>query len=331
MTRLVAPLAAVLLLGAVALRAKDCSKDTYGTTPLIDLLDGTYLGHEGGLYPGATNERPAAHEAAGRALARDEVVPRDVDGEPDPDGLIGLVSIGLSNTTQEWQVFLGLLEEATDLHPNLRVVDGAKGGVGLEEAVDPADPAGYWPFVDTRLAQGGLDHDQVQAVWLKTAYGNPPPLLFPDWQQAQMTDLGRFVRLLKQRFPQLRLCYVSSRIYGHYSLNPNREEPTAYESGFGFKWLIEAQLGGLPGLNFDPDAGPVRAPWLSWGPYLWADGVNPRSDGLVWLCDDMADDGHHPGPSGRLKVAERLLEFFRTDPTTRPWFLAPRRIERRRL
>lgn len=52
--------------------------------PLVDLgLGQTYNGQEGGLYPGGSNARPAAHDAAGRKIARG-IVPLDVEGNPDP-------------------------------------------------------------------------------------------------------------------------------------------------------------------------------------------------------------------------------------------------------
>ncbi len=66
------------------------------------------------------------------------------------------------------------------------------------------------------------------------------------------------------------------------------------------------------------------APWLAWGPYLWADGANPRDDGLVWLPADFQDDGTHPSPSGEEKVGRLLLEFFRSSPFAQCWFLAGR-------
>ncbi len=87
------------------------------------------------------------------------------------------------------------------------------------------------------------------------------------------------------------------------------------------KWLIQEQREGRSELNFDPSRGPVLAPWLAWGPYPWADGLLPRSDGLTWECREFQDDGTHPARRGREKVAGMLLDFFRSDPTTAPWFL----------
>jgi hypothetical protein len=49
------------------------------------------------------------------------------------------------------------------------------------------------------------------------------------------------------------------------------------------RWLIQDQIEGDAALNYDASRGPVKAPLLMWGHYLWADGTTPRqSDGLVW-------------------------------------------------
>jgi hypothetical protein len=110
-----------------------------GRVPLIDLLDRTYLGFSGGLYPGCTNVPPAAHDAAGRARAN-AVQPLDADGNPSATGKIVLMSIGMSNTTQEWCSFKSLapcdawtfmgqaaLDPAVN-HTTLAIVNGARGG-----------------------------------------------------------------------------------------------------------------------------------------------------------------------------------------------------------
>jgi hypothetical protein len=50
-----------------------------------------------------------------------------------------------------------------------------------------------------------------------------------------------------------------------------------------------------------------------------------RDDGLVWACEDVGQDGTHPSRTGVQKVAQLLLQFFKTDPTARPWFRTARR------
>ncbi|MPZ13231.1 MAG: hypothetical protein GEU73_02180 [Chloroflexi bacterium] len=85
---------------------------------------------------------------------------------------------------------------------------------------------------------------------------------------------------------------------------------------------MQEQIDGSPDLNYDPKRGPVGAPWLAWGPYLWADGLTVRSDGLTWQCEDFRNDGTHPSDSAQRKVAELLLNFLVTDPMAREWFVA---------
>jgi lysophospholipase L1-like esterase len=50
-------------------------------------------------------------------------------------------------------------------------------------------------------------------------------------------------------------------------------------------------------------------------------GTPGRSDGLEWACTDFNTDGVHPSASGRGKVANALLAFYRSDTTATPWFL----------
>ena len=292
---------------------------TTGLVPLIDLGAGTYQGYEGGLYPGGSNLPPEAHRLLALAAAG-RIVPRDAAGNPDPNGLIVLIAVGMSNTTHEFAVF----ERNEDANPgrNARVVlmDTALGGQTAAIIADPA--ASYWTVMQQRLAAMGLSAAQVQVAWVKEADAQPPDD-FPGHAQRLRDELERVANNLHDKFPNLALAYLSSRIYGGYaapgSLNP---EPQAYESGFSVRWLIADQIAGDPGLNDGRLAGPVRSPTLLWGPYLWADGTNPRSDGLTWLIGDLEGDHTHPAPSGEAKVAAMLSGFFAGEETAASWWPA---------
>lgn len=292
--------------------------------PLTDLGPGEYVryqggptGYHGGLYPGGSNERPTAHEAAGVALAQ-QIAPLDAAGSPDPDGAVVMISVGMSNAAMEFIAFEDLVGVDPDVHPRLRLVSGAQAGAIATDWTDPAAPT--WDVVDQRLSHRGLHPNQVQVAWVKNVRTGGG--VFPDKAELLQADLADIVRALKIRYPNVRLAYLSSRTRGYTYWDGLSPEPAAFESGFAVKWLVAQQIAGDPALNYDPDAGPVVAPFLSWGPYLWIDGLNPRADGLVWPQEDLVRDCTHPSDSGVAKVANQLLDFFKTDTTSRPWFLA---------
>lgn len=323
----------LLLLGAMLaaapvrrIIASDCSVTSLGFVPLTDLGADFYQGMQGGLYPGGSNSRPFLHEEAGLRLS-DAIRPLHRKGWPTDKlkkGRIVLLSIGMSNTSAEFTTFKQIADADPDKNPRLIIVNGAQGGMPANHITDPDNPKmeRFWQTVDARLADAGVTRKQVQVAWIKQA-DSRPTAPFPNHALSLQLELEVITQTMKERFPNLQLAYFSSRIYAGYASTNLNPEPYAYESGFAVKWLIEKQISGSPDLNFDPEAGPVTAPWLAWGPYLWADGMNPRSDGLTWACTELNNDGTHPSALARDKVAHMLLEFFKTDTTAQKWFLAP--------
>jgi len=306
---------------------------------LTDMGGTNYLGLSGGLYP-AGNAIPAAHAAAGRLKAA-AIEPLDREGRPRSGGAYVLLSIGMSNTTQEfcsggsappcapWS-FTGQAASDPEVDQSrLAIVNGAAGGK-TSVFWDAPDDEDYDRVRDTRLAAQGLAEKQVQIAWLKLA--NPRPTVSLPAAQADaytmLAQMGDVVRALKVRYPNLQQVFVSSRIYGGYASTDLNPEPYAYESGWAVKWLIEAQIRQMATAGRPPDAraGDLNyetvAPWIAWGPYLWADGLNARSDGLVWERGDFVSDGTHPSTAGQTKVGAMLLAFFKQSPHTRCWFLA---------
>ena len=73
--------------------------------PLTEMTaDDKYKGEDGGLYGGGKNEPPAAQRAAAEKETA-KIVPLDAAGKPAKDGRIVLVSISMSNATQEFSMF----------------------------------------------------------------------------------------------------------------------------------------------------------------------------------------------------------------------------------
>ncbi|HEY8180887.1 MAG TPA: hypothetical protein VII32_01515 [Thermoanaerobaculia bacterium] len=315
--------------------------------PLTDLGTGTYLGQfQGGLYENGANVPPSDHAGAGLAQAA-LITPLDRNGTRSPSGKIVMISIGMSNATQEfcaggnpapcssWSFVGQAARDPAVNHSTLMLINGARGGQVAETWDAPTD-ANYDLVRDTDLVPAGVTEAQVQVAWLKEA--NPGPTVSLPAQNADayrlVTQLGNVVRAMKVRYPNLHIVYLASRIYAGYATSTLNPEPYAYETGFAVKLLVQAQIEQMRSGRVDARGGDLNynsvAPWIAWGPYFWADGMNPRADGLTWARADLSSaDGTHPSESGQQKVGALLLAFLKQDPTSRPWFLAAA-VERRR-
>jgi hypothetical protein len=315
-------LALALAAAQVFLAASVCgAAESIGLKPLTEMTaEDKYKGEDGGLYGGGKNEPPEVLAAAARKeLAK--IAPLDAEGRPAKDGKVVLVSISMSNATQEFSRFKQVADKDERKSPLLTIVDCAQGGQAMAEWTAP--DARTWTEADRRLAQAGVTGKQVQVAWIKLANKGPKGDLAEHGKKLK-EDTLKVLGNARARFPNLRLAFLGSRIYGGWSGGALNPEPYAYEGAFAVRWLILDQLAGKPELNWDAERGAVKVPLLLWGPYLWADGVKPRkADNLVWDRKDLGPDGTHPSDSGRQKVAEMLLAFFKTDANAKGWFVKP--------
>jgi hypothetical protein len=220
------------------------------------------------------------------------------------------------------------------------------------------------------LSRNGYSEKQVQAIFLKSSTAFPqcdlklqhcvqssPPSI-PDAYVSEQY-LGNILRYLKccklgpygqpgnlPRYPNLKQVFVTGRIYGGYAKNPVvngveltvgcvHPEPFAYEESFGVQRLIVAQINRTPDAYTGNVRYPEDAPWVDWGPYLWASGPNiSSSTGLFWCggqaiapCLGSYDFRHgdpidpqywgdftHPSADGAKKVADQLVTFIGKTP-----------------
>jgi hypothetical protein len=314
----------------------------------------TYKGFEGGLYENESNVVPTDHGATGNSFAA-KIKPIN--------GKIVILSLGMSNAADEFGMFIRNYAQNPQINSAVAIVNGAFPSVGPcalsvpsglpHDACGGSAPNPFDHVLTYALKPARLTEDQVQVIWLKEADAMSqqlpwPPSLPTNTRCTNPKDtyscadayiyemlIGSMVRAAKVRYRNLQMVFISSRIYGGYNQISKNHEPYAYEYAFSVKWAIQAQINQAD-RHGSPDgiAGNLSysvAPWLAWGPYLWADGDIPRLDGLVW-CNgqsgrpcygevDFQSDGLHPNTNGQAKVASMLMNFFLTSPYT-SWFKA---------
>lgn len=281
-------------------------------TPLTDMTaEDKYEGEEGGLYGKGSNEPPEAlKKTVSKALA--QIKPLDAEGKPSDSGTIALVSISMSNATQEFSFFKGIADSDPRKSSKLTIVDCAQGGQTMAAWAQPEGRP--WPEAMNRLQRAEVSPQQVQVAWVKLANAGPSGSKTEHLATLE-ADTLKVLHLLKERFPNLRIAYLGSRIYAGYAASGLNPEPYAYEGAFAVRHLIQQQMSGEETLAL------TKSPLLLWGPYLWADGEKGRKfDDLKYSKEDFGPDGTHPSNSGREKVARQLLEFFATSPLAKGWF-----------
>jgi hypothetical protein len=301
--------------------ASDCTNTSVGLTPISDLGADFYLADQGGLYADGVNSRPEAHELAG--LDQSALIqPLDQNGFPDPNGRIVFTSIGGSTTEMNFKYFKTVADAAPDKNPAVLIFNGARASARAEKWAEVRHKV--WDELDVKLSKVGVTPAQVQVAWVK-ASDQDTEAEFEEDVQILQERLRRIAQNLKFHLPNIKVAYFSSRMYGGYAdrISPGSPEPHAYGTGFAVKRVIAEQIGGSPDLTYDSTSGPGLAPWIAWGPYIWADGIQPRSDGLFYVCKDFKSDGEHPGKGARVKVTDLLLDFLRTDSTAQSWFVRP--------
>jgi hypothetical protein len=371
--RLVFPMFVLCILSAFS--ARPASAQWFSATPIMDMpqADGTCLTYDsfpGGLYENCSNTVPSDHDADGQVIVT-QIQPLDLNGNPSPTGKVVFTSIGMSNAQDEFSGFLtNVGKNKLVNHTTLAVSNGAASNQNAcfwYPAYGPpgclASAKNNYDRIAGMMTTRGISPNQVQIAWLKEANGRVHPyergciplgtkcvpLCDPtvtgcvnsvdntDAINLEM-ELGNVLRAAKVRWPNLKMVFVTSRMYAGYALaTAGSPEPYAYETGFAVQFLVQAQINQMRTGIIDPVAGDLNyndgtAPWIAWGPYFWADGPNPRSDGLVW-CDgaqtpnppcnseqDYEADGQHP--KSVTKQVNLMLNFFLNSPYTQPWFSA---------
>ena len=295
------------------------------TTPLNDLGNNEFAwGLYGGLWPNGSNSMPAAHIEVGQRHAA-KITPRDASGRPSANGKIVFLAIGGQNTALTFERMKAMVGSTTRVAPSVVMLTASFPGVDAEKWALPWH--GTYPRVkNSVLTPNGVTEQQVQAVWLQLSTDFPQPPLPIQNADAYVLKgwIAETARQLKDRYPNLEVAYLSSREYGGYSMTNQHPEPFGYETAFSVRWAILGQIEYMrTGFWWDTRTGNLDAetnsPWLTWGPYPWANGAEARQDGLAWYRDDFGPTGDVFSAKGADKSATLLLNFLMKEPSA-AWF-----------
>lgn len=267
----------------------------FSYTATSDLSRGAYSTF---LYS-TGNTKPAHHKRVGDSLAL-LIKPLSVSGQPSPNGSIVVIGEGMSNARYIFDAFASQLTTSKLDNPKVKFKNLSQSGCDLTcwvgngaGAVDPQVQVALLYHSNNR-PQNGVCVDEKR---------------FPYHAQMTRDQLEARVHQLKQKYPNLKLIYLTSRDFGGWSCPPSGSEyrePVGYEEGFSVKWLIDGQSAGS-----DADLAYGTAPYLAWGPYLWS-ATTSRSY--------FMPDGTHPCSGGQAFFAQQWFDFLLNDSSSQPWF-----------
>lgn len=296
--------------------------------PLPELGKREYCcGYAGGLWDAGENVAPAQHLADGLRRAA-MIQPRDEIGSPNAGGKIGFISIGYGNPALTFETFREMV--ATDGHVNkkqLVLVNAAAPRRDAEDWQWAFDP-NYDRVENEVLTPAGITPNQVQVAWIQMMNERPfttLPIQYADSYLVKAVTANA-LHALKTRYPNLQVAYLSGPEYAGYDMSGMLGEPYAYEASLSVRFLTVGQTEWVRwGEHWDPRLPDMRydnesVPWLTWGPYLWANGTTPREDGLTWERHDFEADGFTLSAKGAQKSASQLLRFLMREPTAAGWF-----------
>ena len=325
-TYLVSGILLFVLAGILFTKSASADICDSGCIPLMDMKQGqTYYGEDGGLYGNYSNTPPTTH-AQKLNEAKAQITPRDSDGNVSFNGKVVLLTLGMSNARMKSDAFIRQTQVDPNTSSNLVIVNGARGSVFAYKWAAGEN----WDYVNNMLNNAGVTGAQVQAVWMEHANGGGQGecskcMAANGEYVAELTDnLKTISKEVKNRFPNVKLIFMSNRTYGGYATVDLNDEPYAYENGIAVRRTILDQVSGTQSGSTN-DLTYVNAPVLTWGPNLWADDGKANSEGLAWFPDDFSSsDGTHPvenvAGKGAEKAAARILQFFKTDIYTASWF-----------
>jgi hypothetical protein len=310
-----------LTINLAAIAQKNCQLSRPAFIPLNDLGTNIFRGHQGGLYPSGSNSPSGTYLQDLQSYTQD-IKPLDSSGNYNSKGQVVFIGVGASNPRTEFQAFQSILDTFQNLSTSLRTVNTCIGGQGVQKMNQLGD--NYWKQADKMIDSMGLSNLQVQVAWVETENTGSPDSTFPGGPQLLLKDLKQLLKVMKQKYPKLKLCYFSARTYSGWvegGSGRGLEYPRDYYNGWAIKWFIDSAISQSQS-GFDYKGTTPTIPMPIYSTYNWTNGEVARKDGFSMDCEtDFGGDGLHLSAVGENKIGRELFNFFSRDDNTKQWFL----------
>lgn len=309
----------------------NCDQDSTGLIPLTDMGNTYYNGVQGGLYKGGMNILNGPHKKKGVTISKN-MKPLDTLGNIDyVNGEVLFLGLGASVASNLFNAYVDTVKahDNEGMSACVTVRGMFTAGKDLDDMIDTINP-GFWLALNERMVLKDDSYEQVQVLWILQQSDSDTSNDFTTYYNSVMSKYITLMQVLKDSFPNLKQVYLSGIHYTGYMYPEHKRydaygEPKGYWANLVIKQLIQKQISGDPALAYQ---GPnIKSAWIGWGPYFWADGINPRTyDGLSWSCDQYRTDstgaGFHLIDSsyGFGIEASMVKNFMETNPVSSVWY-----------
>lgn len=252
-----------------------------------------YQGKAGGLYDNNTNKIPQDFITQGIGKTKN-FVPLNIKGNPDrKSGKVVFAMIGSTYNSQENEAGMELLgRNMTQIVDKFQTVLIDNQENSLKKLTVSTI---LWEGFGSQLSEKGLSNLQVRVLALDIL--DPVFLQSENMTSEQLKDfLIKIIELAQVQYPNLGIIYLHTPLFHGY-LDADLE-PYTYELAFDIRDLVIGQK---------LDNG---EPLLLWGPYMWVNVDEIRSDGFSLVIGDYVNDGRTFSQSGIEKYQKFFVDYY---------------------
>jgi len=248
-------------------------RTSHSNIPLNDPTTFFYEGTSSGLYPWGNslifNDYRANYITSSKAIKA-----MNQYGVVKKSGKVVILGLGGSNPSKMYESMKTSILAQYPFGKSLVMVNGAIGGKDLPDILNP--DASYWTTVGRLLDSANVTPTQVQVI-----YCIQEDFVNQDTTFARALAIKESYLLLldviRLKYPNCKMFLVGDRGYNDYATLAKYWEPTGYLNGWAAKFLVQEYVDGLL----------PQYPFVNWLDYYWANGTEPRWDGLTYNFSDF--------------------------------------------